>query len=297
MAASARRGRRFGRRRRRRQRAETFAQFIPPRPLKGPEKHVAWAQIQGTLDNAGLDIIAIAERVMGGQIDAVSSLADEAVEQVSIEKIEALRLDPLPLAEALEDELQRIYSTGQADVRAEVRRQADERRQEGLDLPEGMAQEGEPPNIPISKTEIAAIIAALATQLAETGSEAATRAIKQRALKTLAQRTKTADMPGENPFAELRAALRKTAPLAANRIYSLGRMDEIKAQHSRGMIEVLVRSAILDGNTCDQCESEDGAVFRPEVAPPLPDANCEGGDKCRCIYLPDLGYAGDTTLP
>lgn len=297
MAASRRRRPRFGRRRRRKQQREAFSQFIPKRPLKGPEKHVAWAQVQGTLDNAGLDIIAIAERVMGGQIDSVSSLADEAVEQVSIEKIEALRLDPLPLAEALEAELQRIYSTGQADVRAEVRRQADDRRQEGLDLPEGMKAEGEPPNIPISKTEIAAIIAALAKQLADSGSEAATRAIKQRALKTLAQRTKTADMPGENPLAEMRAALRKQAPLAANRIYNLGRMDEIKAQHSRGMIEVVVRSAILDANTCETCEGEDGAIYRPEVAPPLPDAYCDGGDLCRCIYIPDIAPPGDTTLP
>ena len=285
-------------RRRRRQRSEAFAQFIPPRPLRGPENHVAWQQVSDTLDNAGLDIISIAERVLGGQIDSLSSTADEAVEAVDLERIEALALDPRPLSEALEDELRRIYATGQADVRAEVRRQVDQRRQEGYDAPEAMAsEEGEPPAIPISKTEIAAIIAALAKQLAETGSDAAVRAIKQRALKTLAQREKTAATPGEDPLAELRAALRKTAPLAANRIYSLGRMDEIKAQGSRGMIEVVIRSAILDSNTCATCENEDGAIYRPEVAPPLPDAYCDGGDLCRCIYVPDIAPPGDTTMP
>lgn len=292
-------GGRFSLRRRRRlaaKRGETFAQFVPRRPLVGPEKHVAWGQVVGTLDNAGLDVIAIAERVMGGQIDSLTSTADAAVEQSNVPEIEALRLDPRPLTEALDAELHRIYATGQADVRAEVRRQEDEREANGLQ-PVGMKQEGEPPDIPLSRAETAAIIAALAKQLAQSGSDAAVGAIKRRALKALAQRSKTDAAPGENPLAELRAALRKQGPLAVNRIYSLGRMDEIKAMHQRGMIEVVVRSAVIDSNTCATCETEDGAIFRPEAAPPLPDPYCDGGDLCRCIYVPDIAPPADTTLP
>lgn len=278
---------------------ETFSQFIPPRPLKGVENHVAWQQVQDTLDNAPLDIVAIGERVMEGQLGSLTSSADEAVERADIAAIEALKPDPRPLAEALEAELLRIYATGQADVRAEVRRQEDALKAEGR-MPEQMAeerQEGEPPDIPLSKTEIAAIIAALAASMAETGSQAAAQAIRQRALKALAQRAKTEASPGEDPFAELRAALRKSAPLASNRVYNLGRMDEIRSKHYAGMIEVLVRSALLDANTCEQCEAADGETFRPEVAPPLPDPDCEGGDKCRCIYAIDIASPGETSLP
>jgi len=300
MAMSRRVGRRLRRRLRRRAgRREAFSQFVPPRPLVGPEQHVAWQQIQDTLDNAELDIIAIAERVMGGQIDAVTSLADEAVEQINVEAIEGLSLDSKPLAEALETELLRIYATGQADVRAEVRRQvaaakaAGEPPQPG----EAMKQEGEPPDVPVSKTETAAIIAALAANLADTGSQAAVKAVKQRALKTLAQRSKTEVQPGEDPLAEMRAALRLSGPQAATRIYGMGRMDEIRSQHYAGWIEVVQRSAVLDANTCDPCEASDGETFRPEVAPVLPDPDCQGGDRCRCVYIPDIAPPGSTDLP
>lgn len=279
--------------------SETFSQFIPSRPLKGMENHVAWQQVQDTLDNAPLDIVAIGERVMEGQLGSLTSSADEAVERADIAAIEALKPDPRPLTEALEAELLRVYATGQADVRAEVRRQEVALKSEGL-MPERMAeerQEGEPPDIPLSKTEIAAIIAALATSMAETGSQAAAQAIRQRALKALAQRQKTEVGPGEDPLAELRAALRRSAPLAANRIYGMGRMDEIRSQHYRGMIEIVVRSAVLDANTCEQCEAADGETFRPETAPPLPDPECDGADRCRCQYIGDIAAPSETSLP
>lgn len=273
-----------------------FAQFIPPRPLKGVENHVAWQQVKDTLDNASLDLVAIGERVMEGQLESLTSSADEAVERADIGAIEKLQADPRPLAEALEAELLRIYSTGQADVRAETRRQADVLKAEGK-LPEAMAQEGEPPDIPLSRSEVAAIIAALAASMAETGSQAATQAIRQRALKTLAQRSKGGASPGEDALAELRAALRKSAPLASNRIYSMGRMDELRSQHYVGMVQVLVRSAVLDAGTCDPCEYADGSTYAPETAPPLPDPDCEGGDRCRCTYIGDIAPPGDIEGP
>jgi len=288
---------RFFPRLRRRKNAESFSQFIPSRPLRGVEHHVAWQQVADTLDNAQLDIVAIGERVMEGQLSSLQASADEAVERADIAAIEALAPDPRPLAEALEAELLRIYATGQSDVRAEIRRQQDALKAEGRTAMAAQRESGEPPDIPLSKTEIAAIIAALAASMADTGSQAATQAIKQRALKALAQRVKTEAAPGEDPLAQLRAALRQSAPLASNRIYGMGRMDEIQTAAARGLIEVVVRSAILDGATCDVCEGSDGESFRPEVAPPLPDGSCEGGDRCRCIYVPELMAPSETSLP
>jgi hypothetical protein len=279
------------------ERSESFSQFIPSRPLRGVEHHVAWQQVADTLDNAQLDIVAIGERVMEGQLGSLQASADEAVERADIAAIEALKPDPRPLAEALEAELLRIYATGQADVRAEVRRQQDALKAEGRTAMAAERRAGEPPDIPLSKAEIAAIIAALAASMADTGSQAATQAIRQRALKALAQRARTEAAPGEDPLAQLRAALRQSAPLASNRVYGMGRMDEIQTAAARGLIEVVIRSAVLDNRCCDVCEGSDGESFRPEVAPPLPDGSCEGGDRCRCQYLPELMAPSETSVP
>jgi hypothetical protein len=279
---------------------ERFSQFVPPRPLRGGENHVAWQQVKDTLDNAELDIVSIGERVMAGQIASLSSSADEAVRKNEADALQRLALDPKPLAEALEDELTRLYATGQADVRAEVRRGQAALQDAGRSFPgEAMSQEdegSEPPQIPVSAADVAALIAGLAATLAETASQAAVKAVKTRALKTLAQRKQTPQAPGEDPLAEMRAALRQAAPLASNRIYNLGRMDEIKSLHYAGMIPVLVYSAVLDGATCETCESEDGEMFNPETAPSLPNAFCDGGDRCRCIYVPELAQPGETAF-
>lgn len=264
---------------------ERFAAFEPPRPLVGGERFVRWDQVQATLDNGAVDLVSIGEQAMAGQIESAADRADQAVRENRPEDLDQVALDPAPLAEALERELTRLYTTGQADVRAEVRRALTERDGEDQAAAEIMAV---PPNIPLSNSDIAKVIAGMAKNMAETGAQAALKAIKTRALKTLAARSEAPPAPGEDPMAELRAALKQGATPAVNRIYTLGRMDELRAQHNAGLVEAVRYSAVLDGATCDTCASWDNTVVKPELAIPLPNSECDGGDRCRCTWVAEL---------
>jgi phage gp29-like protein len=45
-------------------------------------------------------------------------------------------------------------------------------------------------------------------------------------------------------------------------------------------------SALLDFNTCGNCEAADGAEgATPDDVPDVPNPDCDGGDKCRCVHV------------
>jgi hypothetical protein len=45
-------------------------------------------------------------------------------------------------------------------------------------------------------------------------------------------------------------------------------------------------SALLDWNTCGNCEAADGAEgITPDDIPAVPNPDCDGGDKCRCVHV------------
>ncbi len=265
---------------------ERFAQFEPRRPLVGGERFVMWDQVKATLDNGPEDLVAIGERVMGGQIESAASHADEAVRLNRPEDLDRVALDPGPLADALEAELVRLYMAGHADVRAEVRRQ----------LRDAGDEFAIPPRIPLSNADIAKVVGGIAKNMAETAAQSAVRAIKQRALKTIAQRRETPPVPGEDPLAALRASLRAGATPAVNRIYTLGRMDELQSLAHAGDVDALRYSAVLDAVTCSTCASWDGTVVKPELAIPLPNAECDGGDRCRCQWVAETVAPGELDL-
>lgn len=266
-----------------------FSQFVPKRPLEGPENFVAWQQVQDTLDNGAEDMLAVAERVMEGQVDSAISTAQEAIDRNDPSQLDRVALDPAPLADAFEAELHRLYGTGGADVRAEVRRQ--QKAAGELDA-STMAM----PKIPLSRRDVEEVIKATAKAMAEEAANQALQAIKRKAVKTIAQRKATPAAPGEDPLAEMRAALRKSAPKAVNRIYSLGRMDEIRSLHYANHVAVMRYSAVLDKATCEPCSSWDGTVVRPGEAIDLPNAECEGGDACRCQWVPDIAAPDELAL-
>lgn len=73
---------------------------------------------------------------------------------------------------------------------------------------------------------------------------------------------------------------------AATEAFSLGRNIEIQKQ-ADGIAEV-VRTEILDDNTCDPCRLLDGAVYQintPEYFQDMPPNHCDGRDLCRGFYL------------
>lgn len=71
---------------------------------------------------------------------------------------------------------------------------------------------------------------------------------------------------------------------AVNGGWGAGR--DAAAQAYTGEIDHVYRSAILDGSTCDTCRAHDGDTWETyDEAPIMPDPECEGGDRCRCINV------------
>jgi hypothetical protein len=73
---------------------------------------------------------------------------------------------------------------------------------------------------------------------------------------------------------------------AATEAFNLGR--NLAAQGARDQISEVVRTEILDRNTCDPCRSLDGfttTVNGPGYFENMPPNSCDGGDFCRGFYM------------
>ena len=74
--------------------------------------------------------------------------------------------------------------------------------------------------------------------------------------------------------------------------YNQGRGAAILGEHASGAVEFVVRSEVLDNNTCEACVQLDGMIV--EVGDPafhewMPPAKCLGGDRCRGFYIAMAG--------
>jgi hypothetical protein len=70
----------------------------------------------------------------------------------------------------------------------------------------------------------------------------------------------------------------------ANRVINIGRKDE--AQRRSDEWQRVEYSALLDQNVCGPCAAEDGKEAENENdLTPVPNAECEGGDWCRCFHV------------
>jgi hypothetical protein len=72
----------------------------------------------------------------------------------------------------------------------------------------------------------------------------------------------------------------------ATEAFNLGR--NLAMQDAGPVIGEVVRTAILDLNTCDPCDSLDGfttTVNGPGYLENMPPNKCDGGDLCRCFYM------------
>lgn len=62
--------------------------------------------------------------------------------------------------------------------------------------------------------------------------------------------------------------------------------NEVLAEIPDSDIAFWSYSALLDRNTCSVCGSDDGRQAQSEDdLPPVPNPNCEGGPRCRCIHV------------
>lgn len=87
----------------------------------------------------------------------------------------------------------------------------------------------------------------------------------------------------------------KESRLVVSEAFNLGR--QAQAEAVKDQIDRAIGSSLLDFDTCDPCRRFDGAEYQVgtpeylEAAPPV--KSCEGGPKCRCIYV----YVFNTEQP
>ncbi len=74
------------------------------------------------------------------------------------------------------------------------------------------------------------------------------------------------------------------ASKGANEAFADGRAEGY-AEYADEIGEVQY-SALLDWNTCENCQAADGEVGpTPEEVTAVPNPDCDGGDKCRCVHV------------
>jgi phage gp29-like protein len=75
-----------------------------------------------------------------------------------------------------------------------------------------------------------------------------------------------------------------TASKGANEAFADGRQGGYEDYADE--IGSVSYSSLLDGNTCGNCDSADGAEGdTPKDIPDVPNPDCDGGDKCRCVHV------------
>lgn len=82
------------------------------------------------------------------------------------------------------------------------------------------------------------------------------------------------------------AQVERSGRAAVHEAFAHGR--NLEAQVQADTIGEVVRSAILDPNTCPPCINRDGNVYElntPAYFDDMPPNHCEGGEQCRCIYI------------
>ncbi|MEN6601774.1 MAG: DUF935 family protein [Bryobacteraceae bacterium] len=74
------------------------------------------------------------------------------------------------------------------------------------------------------------------------------------------------------------------ASKGTNEAFADGRSEGYEAHKDE--ISNVYYSALLDMNTCEACAAADGQSGRtPDEIPAVPNPDCEGGDKCRCVHI------------
>lgn len=233
----------------------------------------------------------LVERTIGRQLRAseqivdvfrITRLLDEAKDEVdqAIQREQkravhrALRLDTrtsLKMTAVMLKPLYRLYQDGRREAAAELERA-------GYLLPRKYADPARDHMLEAAEAKLQAKLAGLSIritnehtvqlQLADQG--AIGDALANALINVLGARSIASDLVSTAMFSGMGATFEENSDLVGGWEYS----------------------AVLDGGTCDECESADGTIYESwdDLQDDLPDGgpnpSCFGGDRCRCRALP-----------
>jgi hypothetical protein len=258
----------------------------PTRAPRGAEIHMDVEKMHALFDGAAssLDNGTKTERlIMAGDLAKVAMRAAKAGTPLSVFSWE---YGADALQTALTERLQRFVQHGRRQVADELHRQ---KRAAGVTrgLAEPLRQAAkrrQPARLPgPNATEaVAAVAVGVSAVVAAAMREAAASAIVAKAGPPASAAELESVIMTAGDDALLRMAV------SVHDLVSLGRAEEAKARQDE--IEDAVYSALLDGNTCDECEAMDGTTTTDlaEAAGWTPNGDCQGGSRCRCVTVYEL---------
>ena len=267
--------------------AESY-RTAPTDKLARLESFCDLAEISATLDGTKDAIKAATATTREAQ---ATELAKRARAAAAKGRAAAFVASRPPMVDALTKQIAAVltthYQAGRAQVASELDRQ---RRGEPVGDEIVDARQGNAPTQLAEGPEVPATVAAGIAQEAEI----AARKIAAQAQAAAAQQAmRDAATPLDDDVFE-EGIMRESDAAAlrcggqVTRLMNTGRADEAKAQSAE--IADATYSAILDSNTCDDCEQMDGqsTTDLDEASQWAPNASCDGGDACRCLVIYEL---------
>lgn len=245
-----------------------------PREPRGPEVHVQFADVISRLDGGkkavARELRKAKPKMLGAITQKLAASGAANAHRVS-----------LPLDESLsgrvEQHLRKVYDFGRQTVKHEM---AAQRR--GAKPPE------KPQLVKASGAAGDADGADRLKLLADTTVGQFQNQLTARAASaSLAAKRKAPPPPPEDVAEDVDGQpdgwIDRAAGEAANNAISSGRQDEFHAL--RADIDRFVYSALLDENTCEECQDDDGKEGTENEIPAVPNPDCAGGDQCRCMWV------------
>lgn len=273
------------------------AAFVPGRPLRASEVHLATQEIADFLDTARDSF----ERLVKPEVMAMLVRAEPAIHAAMASgdaaAVAAVPLDTKRLEEAVQGFIDKARTEGARQVRGELARAKAARKNAAA-----AEEEEDPPPGDGTTPDVTAETDDLLTQQ----RAALMRRITTRLRADLENEAIEAQRTGDDADAVVSRAVqnqlntgafRNDAGLVTAKAWNLGR-DEAARLMGSTQVEY---SAIMDSATCDPCAYMDGE--RADVDSPEHDAmvppnrDCDGGSNCRCLLTyvpgPDTGTESD----
>jgi hypothetical protein len=272
------------------------------RPLTPLECYANLAEIAQRIDEGPTTLRTATQATRNAMVAELVRRAQTAIATGDVTKVAALAQQKSPMVDKLAADIRGVYAeastAGQQQVRDELARQ-----KSGTPVATQVAQHANATTLAAPKSprlrpasgetapptwygDLPAYIDAQAAVTARQIASATQAAIAAEAMRALATKLSQEALIEMVTRASDAAALR--AGLTVSHIMALGRADYALA--NRDQISVAFLSAILDDNTCQVCEDDDGTETTDldYAASVINNPDCEGGGNCRCEWFFEL---------
>jgi phage gp29-like protein len=247
------------------------------RELRGAERYLALDEMEGVLDRGRDDVAAVLRK-------SRSAVQAEIVNKVISAPIRTLYRVSIPPDQKLIDQveaiLEGIHGAGIDQVEQERARQLSGKPPSDARTIRAAAILGKKKRMPLG-VYADAIVSEFLNTLTQRAANVALDWIRRPNDLTKGEIIRTVeDELDEQSDKWMDGAASK----GVNEAFADGRAAGYE-EHAEEIGEVQY-SALLDFNTCTACAAADGAVGKtPADIPAVPNPDCEGGDKCRCVHV------------